>query len=56
VIARAGRPIARLTQYEHRTKDRTPGAMKGLIWMSPNFDEIDEQFIQDFDAASDQVL
>jgi hypothetical protein len=30
--------------------------MKGLIWMSPNFDEIDEQFIQDLDAASDQVL
>ncbi len=56
VIARAGRPIARLTQYEHRTRDRSPGAMKGLIWMSPNFDETDEQFIQDFDAASDQAL
>jgi prevent-host-death family protein len=48
VIARAGRPIARLTPYEHRTKDRTPGAMKGRIWMSPGFDNADEQFLQGF--------
>lgn len=49
VIARAGRPIARLTQYEHRNKDRKPGAMKGLIWMSPGFDNTDEQFLHMFD-------
>jgi prevent-host-death family protein len=48
VIARAGRPIARLTPYVHRIKDRTPGAMKGRIWMSPGFDDTDEQFLQGF--------
>ena len=48
VIARAGRPIALLTPYVHRTKDRTPGAMKGRIWMSPGFDDTDEQFLQGF--------
>ncbi len=48
LIARAGRPIARLTPYEHRTNDRTPGAMKGRIWMSPGFDNADEQFLQGF--------
>ncbi len=48
VIARAGRPIARLTPYVHRIKDRTPGAMKGRIWMSPGFDNADEQFLQGF--------
>ena len=48
VITRAGWPIALLTPYKHRTKDRKPGAMKGLIWMSPGFDNTDEQFLQGF--------
>ena len=48
VIARAGQPIARLTPYVHRIKDRKPGAMKGLIWMPPGFDNTDEQFLQGF--------
>ena len=48
VITRAGRPIARLTKHEPWNKDRKPGAMKGLIWMSPGFDNTDEQFLQGF--------
>ena len=48
VIARAGQPIARLTPYVHRIKDRKPGAMKGRIWMSQGFDNADEQFLQGF--------
>ena len=48
VITRAGWPIARLTPYVHRIKDRKPGAMKGRIWMSQGFDNADEQFLQGF--------
>lgn len=45
VIARAGKPVARLVAAKKKKAgpkpkfDRTPGFMKGKIWMSPNFDD-----------------
>ncbi|MDD5035798.1 MAG: type II toxin-antitoxin system prevent-host-death family antitoxin [Methylococcaceae bacterium] len=46
VIARAGRPIARLSQYrEPQRKISPPGGMAGEIWMADDFDEpLDELF------------
>lgn len=37
VIARAGRPVARLVPYTR--KERVPGRMKGRITMRDNFDD-----------------
>jgi prevent-host-death family protein len=49
VIARAGRPVARLIPFEpEQRKPRVPGTMAGKIWLSPDFDAIDEEIIQDF--------
>ena len=40
VIAKAGKPIAKLVQLEKtERKQRTPGGMKGQIWIADNFDE-----------------
>jgi len=39
VIARAGKPIARLVAYKENPETRTFGAMKGKIEISPDFDE-----------------
>ena len=43
VIARAGRPIARLVQFERSKERRKLGALRGQIWVSPSFDEPDEE-------------
>jgi antitoxin (DNA-binding transcriptional repressor) of toxin-antitoxin stability system len=38
VIARAGRPIARLNRLATALPDRTPGSAKGHIIIADNFD------------------
>ncbi len=39
VIARAGKPVARLTSYhEEKPAPRPMGFDDGLIWISPDFD------------------
>ena len=39
VIARAGKPVARLLPFESRREPRKPGLMKGRIWISEDFDD-----------------
>jgi prevent-host-death family protein len=44
VIAKAGKPVARLVQYKEAAKpSRQPGSMKGLIKIRPGFDEADKE-------------
>ena len=38
VIANAGEPVAMLSPYIVRSRQRTPGFDKGRIWMSDDFD------------------
>ena len=42
VIARAGRPVARLVPYRARTSPRTPGQWRGLVSIAPDFDRTDD--------------
>ena len=46
VIARSGEPWLRLTPYRKRLKERILGGLEGQIWMSPNFDDEDEELIE----------
>jgi antitoxin (DNA-binding transcriptional repressor) of toxin-antitoxin stability system len=39
VLAIAGKPVARLVPFEPRRKPRTPGLLKGRIWIAEDFDE-----------------
>lgn len=41
VIARAGKPIAKLSAYAPRRKNKIapPGSMEGKIWIADDFDE-----------------
>jgi prevent-host-death family protein len=42
VIARAGRPVARLVAVKTKKQakpDRKPGFLKGKIWVGPDFDD-----------------
>lgn len=45
VIARAGKPVAKLVPYIDRTKPRTAGTLKGKIWFAPDWDspEVNEE-------------
>ncbi len=39
VIARNGRPLARLVALEARPKRRQPGGWEGQVWISDDFDD-----------------
>jgi prevent-host-death family protein len=51
VIARAGRPVARLVPVERRTKPRVLGGLRGRVWLAPDWDspEVTAEIARDFD-------
>ena len=50
IIARNGRPVARLVPYRRERQRRVPGAWKGRVRMLPGFDEMDEEIARLFGA------
>ena len=50
VIAKAGRPLVTLVPWVEKKQPRTPGAWKGKVWISPDFDEPDEDLIKLFEG------
>ncbi|MBK9167732.1 MAG: type II toxin-antitoxin system Phd/YefM family antitoxin [Bryobacterales bacterium] len=54
VIAKAGKPIARLVRYQGVGTRRTAGILDGQIWIAPDFDHLPEDMEEAFgmrDAA-----
>jgi prevent-host-death family protein len=43
VIRRGQHPVAKIVAYTAETRLRKPGALRGQIWMSDDFDEPDEE-------------
>ena len=45
VIGKAGKPVARLIPYgsSDKVSKRRPGAWKGRVWISPDFDKRDKE-------------
>ncbi len=50
VIARAGRPVAKLVPYRPRARPRSLGRWKGKIWTAPDFDQTPEDVIRQFES------
>lgn len=50
VIARAGKPMARLVAYVPPAKERRLGLWKGKVWIAPDFDEVDEEIAALFEG------
>lgn len=48
IIGKAGRPVARLVKYENSRQARRPGALKGRIRISDDFDELPEDLAEAF--------
>jgi prevent-host-death family protein len=43
IIAKAGKPVAKLVAYKKKMKPRKLGLWKGKVWVSPDFDEESEE-------------
>lgn len=43
IIAKAGKPVAKLSFYKEKLKPRKSGLLKGKIWMSEDFNDEDEE-------------
>jgi prevent-host-death family protein len=50
VIARAGRPVARLVPYRPPMTPREPGAWRGNVSLAPDFDRTPESLPDDFEG------
>ena len=53
VIARAGKPIARLVPVAARTEPRIPGSWRGRVFIADDFDETPEELIAAFHGDAD---
>lgn len=51
IIGRAGKPIAKLVQYRPPVERRTPGTLRGKVWIAPDFDEDDEEVSRLFEES-----
>jgi prevent-host-death family protein len=54
VIAKAGRPVARLVPYEGRKEPRKPGRWKDKIWMADDWDETPQWLIDAFEGSDER--
>jgi prevent-host-death family protein len=50
VIARNGTPLVRLVPVPKKAEPRVPGRMKGQIWIAPDFDEMSEEELKDWEG------
>ena len=48
ILAKAGKPVARLVAYQGPAQPRRPGAMKGEIWIAPDFDDLPDDMADSF--------
>jgi len=54
VIAKNGRPLARLLPIPAEKPDRTPGGWEGMVWIADDFDEpLAADVLRDFDGDDD---
>lgn len=50
VIARNGEPLVRLVPVPKQREPRVPGRMKGQIWIAPDFDQMSEEELKDWEG------
>lgn len=43
IIAKAGKPVAKLVAYKEKLKPRKPGLWKGKVWISDDFNDEDPE-------------
>lgn len=53
IIGRAGKPVVVLTRYKHEKRARSPGALKGMIRIADDFDELPPDVAHAFGAVAE---
>ena len=48
IIGKAGKPVAKIVQYDPGTTTRQPGALKGKIRIAPDFDQLPADIAEAF--------
>ena len=54
VIAKAGKPVARLVPWRASARQRKPGALAGRIWIAPDFDSLPDDIADAFGMLDQQ--
>jgi prevent-host-death family protein len=54
ILAKAGKPVAKLVAYHGPARQRKPGAMAGQIWIAPDFDSLPEDMAEAFGMGGPQ--
>ena len=54
IIAKAGKPVARLVAYHGAAQPRKPGSMKGEIWIAADFDALPDDMAEAFGMKASQ--
>lgn len=55
VIAKAGRPVARLVPYDEDDRPRELGGWEGRVWIADDFDELPPDLLAAFEGEDDVV-
>lgn len=51
IIAKAGKPVARLLPISDKPTQRQPGSAAGKIWVAPDFDApLPDEVLKDFES------
>jgi prevent-host-death family protein len=50
VIARNGEPLVRLVPITKKREPRIPGRSRGRIWIAPDFNEMSEEELKDWEG------
>jgi prevent-host-death family protein len=50
IIGRNGEPLVRLVPIPKTREPRIPGRMKGQIWIAPDFDQMSEEELKDWEG------
>ena len=48
IIAKAGKPVARLVAFRGPARPRRPGSMAGELWIAPDFDTLPDDLAEIF--------
>lgn len=55
IIAKAGKPVARLIPFAQELPKRTPGSAQGKIWIAPDFDApLPDEILDAFEGRDEE--
>lgn len=55
IIAKAGKPMARLTAFPQQRLPREPGGWEGRVWIAPDFDApLPDELLNAFEGRGDE--